>query len=305
MIPDQVLIPRNAKLISIKESYGPLPEEICCGLEGCRALHRKGFVVYFQVPASMEPPQSGVVGHICGKNAFGADWKQAERLYAVQIKAEQISAAKDRFQDRAGRILPVLKAVLPRLEWQNKVRSILLRNAGRVIGLCVEATKSQNGYLKLRSSRGDLNLHCLKGAAFWSESYALALPRARQLEADASRFLDYLASAEPDMKEVERRLTTFVDIEHRWNLIKKAVTAADAALDPKHLDQVLNVCNKIIAVENAPWLDSERNGWQLNTRVYRDALEVREYDGIDCLDSRWKVEVELRNTTTLPVEVLH
>ena len=208
MLPTQTLIPRNAKLLSIRESYGPLAEEVRCGLEGCRTLHGRGFVVLFKIPASMEPPQSGVVGHICGKNAFGADWKQAERVYDAQIRAEQVSAAKDRFQARAGRILPALKAALPRLEWQNKVRSILLRYAGQAMSLCVEATRSQNGYLKLRSSREDINLHCLKGAAFWSESNALALPRARQLEMETSRFLNYLASAEPDMNEVERRLVS-------------------------------------------------------------------------------------------------
>lgn len=52
------------------ESYGPLTDKVSCGLEGCKTPHKRGFIVSF-CESRDAPSEMDVVGHVCGKNAFG------------------------------------------------------------------------------------------------------------------------------------------------------------------------------------------------------------------------------------------
>src|SRR6185437_14293129 len=161
-LPTGVIIPRDATLLEIRDSYGPLADEVRCGLEGCRTPHKRGFTVAFSVPVD-GAEGVGIVGHVCGKNAFGTGWIEAERVYDAKLRAAEADAARERFIGRAGRILPELGAVRPRLQKLNAARRAIEKHAAVVMKICSDAVRTSHGLIKI----GDHTLHHLEGKPFW------------------------------------------------------------------------------------------------------------------------------------------
>lgn len=74
-----VVIPKNALIDSIRETYEGLPKSVQCGFSSCRALHRKGCVVSFK--SNDEPNlKYSIMGHICGKKHF-QNWEEVNLTY--------------------------------------------------------------------------------------------------------------------------------------------------------------------------------------------------------------------------------
>src|SRR3954469_20667828 len=91
--------------------------------------------------------------------------------------------------------------------------------------------------IQVRTGRKDVTVHQLQGDNFWLNEGS-ALFRARQLDREVNRFLEYLSSPEATKKEIDRRLGNFHDIEYRGGLISRSLEAGESALRPSHLKKV-------------------------------------------------------------------
>lgn len=286
-LPTDIVIPRGSVLSRIEEAYGPLEEEVRCVLEGCRTLHKRGFIVSFSHPSLSKVDNLAIVGHVCGKARFGgAIWMKAEQLYEEKLRDIEAQAAKERFIIRAGRILPELRAALPRLRWQLTVRAILFDAGREMAHLCVKAIENHRGRLKI----GDVTLHRIKGTRFWADSEPLH--RAIDLEILATRFLMYLDSSKTTKKEINRQLELLKNIEERWQLAQMAMADADEAIRPGQLQKVFSACNQIIMSE--PRLVGMRGweDWNLQVRVSGNTLEVQYFDS-ELKASSWHFAAQL------------
>ncbi len=278
MLPTDIIIPRDATLLEIRDSYGPLSEEVRCGLEGCRTPHKRGFIVSFGDTSGVASGV-GIVGHVCGQNAFGTNWLEAEQAYDAKVRAAEMDAARERFLVRSGRILPELRAALPRLKLHYIARRVLEKNAAFVMKTCVEAVKSSHGRIGIYRGGQHRILHRLEGESFWTTGNN-ALPRATELDVEATSFQEYLRSPNVTKKEAERRLGNLTDIEHRWGLVSKAMQAAESALQPSHLGKVFEAVDQVIRSTphwHPPGLEPG-DEWQLNVRLRGTVLEIRARD---------------------------
>ena len=275
-LPVDTVISSGSTLHRIEDSYGPLKDEVKCGLEGCRTPHKRGFIVAFSQSDSGTEHGLGIVGHVCGKRAFGTGWVEAERAYDARVRAEEVRAAAERFQARIGLILPELQAALPRLKWQHELRKILLHRAPMLMRMCQEAASKHHGRIR-RAQGGDfVTLHRLRGEPFWLEDRAL--DRAKELDYAARRLQLFLGTPEATTKEIDRRLGQLGNVGHTWDLVSKWMAAADEALRPQHLQRVIEAVsratNPAIAAYGAAYgLDLTRIE-AVGVRVAGDVLEA-------------------------------
>jgi hypothetical protein len=276
-LPVDVRIPKGAKLLEIQESYSS-PDEVQCGLEGCRTPHKRGFLVSF-TEQDGAPTKVGMIGNVCGKNTFNTTWIAAERVYDAKVKAAEMEAAKERFLIRAGRIIPELQAATPRLVKLAAARCALAKHGPEIMKICADAVKSRHGRIQVRSGREDVTVHRLRGDNFWLDG-GNALFRAKQLDCEVSRFLEYLSSPEATKKEVDRRLGNLHDVEYRWGQISRSLEAAEAGLRPSHLEKVFEAV-RLVQKGSPPvpgYEDIIYRDLDLRVRMQGSILECREWD---------------------------
>ena len=84
----EVIIPLKAQLDSIVGSYENIPNAIRCGFFSCRTNHKKGFIVSFIDPNTLNT-QKSTIGHICGKREF-TDWEIELTKYNNKIREKII-----------------------------------------------------------------------------------------------------------------------------------------------------------------------------------------------------------------------
>ena len=242
-IPTDVLIPRKAKLHRIESKYGPLEDEVRCGLEGCGTPHKHGFVVSFGDPDAEPGNNLGIVGHVCGKRSFGVSWVEAERIFDAKVRDAKVQAAAERFRAQAGHILPELEAALPRLKRHQNVREVLSRQVPMLMRVCQEAAEKNQGQIRLARGRDFVTVHQLEGRLFWMNDRALG--RARELDLSIRDFVNFMNGSDAEPRDIERRLSQLGDVRHTWELVCKWMVAADSALRPQHLQSVMDAVGRL------------------------------------------------------------
>ncbi len=266
------VIPRSALLLEISGQYGPLPDKLPCGLAGCRTPHQKGFLVAFQEKNGSRG--LGRVGHICGRNHFGTSWTEAKNAFDRKMHADQVDEARQRFLARMGNVLPRLDRLVPIVTEIASIRAALGPDVTRA---CTEAARGESGVIAIYSGRKLVHQHKLEGRSFWLTGGDLR-HRVTSLQSDGSRFIDYLASPDADLREVERRLNGFSDVPQRWRAIRNCIESALATFAPKHVGQMLQVVN-IIVRRQAEMARAHHSVWQLGVRLTGTSLEILERGG--------------------------
>ena len=284
-LPLGVAIPRSAKLLAIEDRYGPLKDEVRCGL--CGTMHGKGFIARFECDGVQG---RGLLGHVCGKNNFGAVYTDAERRFDIAQRGEGVAAGVERFHVRAAKIMPELQAALPHLSWQRSVRDAIEASSWQVMREAGNAVRTQNGRLQ----SGFRALGKLAGKEFWTDFRAPQ--RARELATDVEQFGDYLAN-DVRRKDLAHRVGLVADIEGRWERIVAAMADADQALRPGNLDKLFKAVNQIRVDHPEPWdarsPDIYKEEWRIQVRIRGTLLEripkIEERRG----SSAWIVETDL------------
>ena len=288
--PVSSIIPRSARLLEIVSQYGPLEDKLPCGLADCRTAHGKGFLVEFEADGG--ELGIGRVGHICGRNNFGASWTEAKDEFDRKVHAAQVEQRRQLFLSRMGEVLPGLDRLSPLVGEIDRVR----RTLDPVISVSAAAAKG-NGIIEVFRGGQVVHRHRLVSIPFWLTGGELG-SRLATLRDDCTRFLEYLASGNVDLREVERRVTGFSDVPHRWKIIRNGIESALAATSPRHLAGLLETANMIALQAPELWWETPKpnSGWRLNIRLTGAVLETRTFrpsrpDGEP--DEVWSSSVDL------------
>lgn len=298
MSPFGIPIPRDATLIEITDSYGPLPEKVRCGREECGTRHGKGFVVAFKIACSDEV-RAGAVGHICGKRNFGVDWTMAKRKFEAKARSEQRMEAARRFTIDASELLPELRLVQARLRFTLEIQRLIVSHAPQVTKFCQDAAKSRNDRLVLVTSRGEFDLHRLAAPSFWIDTNVLERAQVTQLEAE--RLLHYIESDDASTVEVERRIVGMADFRRRCKSIHDYALKAAASTTPEELSKVLSASNVMVTSNPHPFGSWDPGEWALKIRVEDGCLQVHEWRGRNDYESVgvWVNKVDLIGRTMM------
>jgi hypothetical protein len=244
--PDNTIIPYGAVLAAIEDRYGPLSQKVRCGLKSCRTSHKRGFIVVFRHPSD-GCEQRGLLGHVCGRKAFGESWQEARGIFNIKIRTAEIETAAKVFREKALAILPELRSAIPRLQWFRQAYQILSQHAPGLMRLCVDGVRTKNGFLVREREGKMVPVLKIEGSQFFTSNHTL--DKARELLLDIENLQRYMASDGASVREVERRLSMIGDLGRRWEMIARWMQAGNAALHPSNMRRVIDVVNKISRYE--------------------------------------------------------
>ncbi len=175
------------------------------------------------------------------------------------------------FLSRMGEILPGFDRLSPLVGEIDAFR----RTLAPVISSGADAAK-RSGVIEVLQGGQVVHRHRLVAIPFWLTGGELG-SRLRSLRDDCTRFLEYLASGNVDLREVERRVTGFSDVPHRWKTIRKGIESALAATSPTYLAGLLETVNMIALQAPEPWWEAPKppSGWRRDIRLTGAVLETR------------------------------
>lgn len=261
-LPTEVIIPRGATLAGIEGAYGPLKNEIACGLESCRTPHKSGFVVEF-LPPGGRGAERGLIGRVCGKKAFGTDWQEASRRFAAERRITTVAELSRGLREAAEEILPQLRAALPTLRRCNAAYRAIAQHAPWLMSFCADAVRSHGGQIGVDRAGKFIPVLKLEGGGFYV-SDSRALRRAEELQASLERAVEFLSRGAPPVRQVSDRIRALGDVRHAWSIIERELREAEVATRPATLARVVHAVGRI----------TDRDGV---LRVEGGALQMKSY----------------------------
>lgn len=234
-----VRIPKGAILEKIASNYGPLANNVCCGLADCGTPHKRGFIVVFRRVLG-EPLEQALMGHVCGKREFREAWTKALAAHNAKLRAEEAKASVQKFLTSASEIEPRLHAILPGLEARKAIRDILLIDARDFMRNCATACRSQNGRITGYSTSHIR--HRFKGEIFFLQDEAIG--RAKAILSLIKMMREISENQTITAREIEERLSRFKNLKRDQDEIEKEALAGAAALRPSHMIRAIE------AIEN-------------------------------------------------------
>lgn len=84
-------VPDGARMAGIVAGYEHRQSKLRCARPGCGTLHNKGFVV------QLDTGQHIIIGHVCGKKVFHADWGTLEEEHHQLRERQRLLARKQAF----------------------------------------------------------------------------------------------------------------------------------------------------------------------------------------------------------------
>jgi hypothetical protein len=268
--PFETVIPRHATLKHIVDRYGPLAEEIPCGLQNCRTKNGHGFLVAF-IADGIE--DVGAIGHICGRNHFGTVWVEQEKVYREKEKAKAISERLQRFLPEADRVLFHIQGTGPQLLRLCQQHELLATNAPKFFKYCADAARMHDGWVGKYAGNSFVREFRIEGADFFIQD--IPLTAARVLKYDIERVQSLIQQGKLPDDELAARANEIGNIAGRWETIASWITTADKALSCDNLARVTSAyAERVKGFEirvsiNRKWLltfdyrkiDSEHRGW--------------------------------------------
>lgn len=268
--PFEAVIPRHATLKQIVDRYGPLAEEIPCGLQNCRTKNGHGFLVAFFADGI---EGVGAIGHICGRNHFGSDWIEQEKTYREKENAKAISERLQRFLPEADRVLFHIHDTSPQLVRLCKQHELLAANAPKFFKFCADAARMHDGWVGMNAGSSFVREFRIEGADFFIQGTPLTA--ARILKNDIERVQGHIQQGKVPDDELGARANEIGNIARRWETISSWITTAYKALSCDNLARVTSAyAERVSGFEirvsiNRKWLltfdyrktDSEHGGW--------------------------------------------
>lgn len=159
-------VPRGAKLLRVCDGYKDLPDAIPCGLANCHTPHETGFVVSFARADGTEG--EGMVGHVCGKNFFGADWTTQMREHDNRVRVAELHARALDALAECEAVAPVLARARAVLDTLQHLRTQINTATPTVAQLGEEAAKSGGRVFAGYDNQGAVYV-TVPGFSFWTQ----------------------------------------------------------------------------------------------------------------------------------------
>ena len=244
--PFDTPIPRHAELQQILEGYGPLPEEIPCGLQNCRQSHGKGFIVSFIADGR---EAVGAIGHQCGRNHFGTSWVTQHKAYQTRLNDQKIEDRLRSFLPEADRVLAELSASSTRLHELLAIQSAIKTHAPTFFRACERAARSTDGWLGVDTPKGFDRQIKIEGAEFFPERTVKVSTEAQILRDDLERVRGHVANLKLDRDTLAGRVSDIGNAGQRWQSIADWMAAAERAIKPDNLGTLIAYLGDLVAGE--------------------------------------------------------
>lgn len=227
-------VPRGARLLRVCDGYKDLPDAIPCGLANCHTPHKTGFVVAFAREDGTEG--EGLVGHVCGKNFFGADWTSQMRAHGNRVRIAELHGRAEGALADCETVSPLLTRVRVILDALDAAQRAIVTAAPEVHRLGVDAARS-NRQAYLGEGASGPRFLTMQGVSFWTRERFHQ--KANRLEADIRILRQKVNDPHLTVAKLGMMLTSFGSARMRTQEIIDDTASDLRALYQPHFEDVV------------------------------------------------------------------